>query len=293
MDPARIALYRSLAPLAPLRARGAELLAAAHPGLVPDGTLSAPQGDPAGFDAVIEAGEAWLRQRGCARALAPMEVCTWFPYRACLGPWQRAPFPLEPMTRPEPWLERGYQAVAHYDSQLVPHQPQLSRLESAAARVAAAGLRVRPMDPGDFEAELRRAWEVSLAAFEGAYAYVPLPWEAFRALYLPYRAMLDPRLVFFAEDGAGRVAGFAMTYPEAGEGGERAVVYKTLAVHPRAQRCGLGRHLLACVHRAAMAQGLGGGLIHALMWQGSASQRMAVKTGRVIREYALLGRGLG
>ncbi len=61
MDPARFALYRQLADAALIDASGASVLAAAHPGLAPAGTISAPRGDPAGADAAIAADPApWL-----------------------------------------------------------------------------------------------------------------------------------------------------------------------------------------------------------------------------------------
>lgn len=46
MDPARLALFRSLAPLELIEVAGASVLAAAHPGLAPAGSLSHPTGEP-------------------------------------------------------------------------------------------------------------------------------------------------------------------------------------------------------------------------------------------------------
>ena len=57
-------------------------------------------------------------RRGCTAALGPMEVCTWFPYRANLGPAGRPPFVMEPAADPAPWLALGYRPAGEYASSL-------------------------------------------------------------------------------------------------------------------------------------------------------------------------------
>ncbi len=294
MDQDRLELYRTLADVRVLESHGARILASVHPELFPTGTLSAPQGLTSGYDAVLAAGESWLRRKACTAVLAPMEVCTWFPYRSIIGPHSFPPFPMEPRARPEPWLVRGYSPAARYDSVLVPHQPQLSRLETVEPRLLDAGFTVRPWSMEHFQRDLRTCWGISRAAFASAHAFVPLPFEAFRALYTSYRGRIDPRLVLLVHDPLGQPAGFCFTLAaHLGDSPrESYVVFKTLAVHPSQQKSGLGRWLLSLVHRAAMGMGLQGGLIHALMWRASPSQRMAPGTGRHVREYVLFRREL-
>jgi GNAT superfamily N-acetyltransferase len=292
MDPARLPLYRSLAPLEILRADGAEILAAAHPGLAPAGTLSQPWGDPAGFAAVIEAGERWLRNRGLTRVLAPMEVCTWFPYRVRLGPELFPGFPLEVQAYPEPWQRPGYRAVAHYNSILVPHDGLLERFGGTQARLEAAGFRFRDLDPERFEEDLALGWELSRAAFAEAYAYVDLPWPAFLALYRGYRAYLQPALSCLAFEPGGAPVGFYFNFPGPPFEGQPTVVYKTVAVHPRARGQRVAAALMERAHRRARALGMSGGMVHALMWQQAGSQRLGASGERLVREYALYGKEL-
>jgi GNAT superfamily N-acetyltransferase len=292
MDPARLALYRSLAPLEVIEVAGASILAAAHPGLAPAGTLSQPWGDPSGQAAVIAAGEGWLRERGCTRALGPMELCTWFPYRARLGPEAFPSFPLEVRSSPAPWRAGGYAPVAHYNSILVPHASLLERFGGTQAQLEDAGYRFRPLDLARFEDDLRLGWELSHAAFADAFAYVPLPWPAFLALYSGYRAYLDPRLCCLAFDPEGRAAGFYFVFPGPSFEGGRTAVYKTVAVHPRARGRRVAAALLEGAHRASQALGMGGGMVHALMWCEAGSQALGARGERVIREYALLAREL-
>ena len=292
MDRQRLALYRRLAPVEWISQGGAALMAAAHPGLAPAGSLSAPVGDPGGFSAVIVAGEAWLRGRGCTRVLAPMEQCTWFPYRARLGPFDYPELPLEPRADPQPWQQAGYAELARYDSTRVQHELQLARFAAAEARVAEAGIRLRPLRLRQWERELRRAWEICQTAFARAYAFVPLPWEAFLALYAPLKPLMEPRLVVMAEDSEGQVAGFLMSLPGPDAPGGATALAKTLAVHPRAQGMGLAQALLAHSHHRALELGLPGGLIHALIHRDNASQHLGSAAAQLLREYALYGREL-
>lgn len=290
LSPERLALYRSLATVEVVAAGDAGILAAIHPDLAPAGSLSAPWGDPGDHGAAVAAGEAWLRARGCRRVLGPMEVCTWFPYRANLGPHDLPPFPTEPAAAPEPWLAAGYAVVARYTSQFVPHGPQLRDLEGAGVRVP-LGFRLRTLDPARVEAALHDAWRISLQAFAGAFAFVPVTFEVFRALHLPSAARLDPAFALLLDDPEGEPAAFCLTFPGGPPGDgpfpQGTVIYKTLAVRPDCQGLGLGRVLLHRVHRAALERGYLGGLVHALMWTRSTSQRMAPGAGRVIREYVL------
>jgi GNAT superfamily N-acetyltransferase len=292
MDPARLPLYRSLAPLELLAVDGAEILAAAHPGLAPAGSLSQPWGDPAGFAAVMAAGEDWLRARGLGRVLGPMEVCTWFPYRARLGPEDCPSFPLEVHSSPEPWQATGYRVVAHYNSILVPHDSLLERFGGAQERLEAAGFSFRDLDPERFEEDLALGWELSRAAFAEAYAYVDLPWTAFLALYRGYRAYLVPELSCLAFDPDGRPVGYYFNFPGPTFDGQPTGVYKTVAVHPRARGQGVAAALMERAHLSARALGMGGGLIHALMWNQAGSQHLGAPGERLVRDYALYGKEL-
>ncbi len=292
MDPDRLALYRSLAPVEIIARDGAEILAAAHPGLAPAGTLSQPSGDPDGFAVAIAAGEAWLRARGCTQVLGPMEVCTWFTYRVRLGPEWFPSFPLEIDAAPQPWLAAGYTQQAHYNSILVPHASLLARFGGTQARLEAGGYSFRPLDLDRFDQDLAVAWELSCAAFAEAFAYVPLPWPAFHALYTGYRAYLDPRLCCLAFDPQGQPVGYYFNFPGPSFEGASTAVYKTVAVHPRARGLRLAAALLERAHTQSQALGMGGGMVHALMWRRAGSQYLGAHGERVIREYALLGKAL-
>jgi GNAT superfamily N-acetyltransferase len=292
MDPARFALYRQLADAALIDASGASVLAAAHPGLAPAGTISAPRGDPAGADAAIAAAEVWLRDRGCTQALGPMEVCTWFPYRANLGPAGRPPFVMEPAADPAPWLARGYEVAGEYASSLHRSADFVEETAPHRARAAEAGLTLRRMDLDRFDDELGIIYRLSMTAFTRAFAYTPLPEPAFRALYAPLKPHIDPRMVLIAEDRHGAPAGFCFNLPEPLAPQLRQFVIKSLAVDSAWRQLGLGSWLVAESHLTALDQGLDGGGIHALMWSGSHSRTISAHAGGIFRRYALFRRDL-
>lgn len=291
MDPALLRLLSSIALVEVIQADDAFVLASVHPGLAPEGGLSAPWGDPDGAGAAIAAGEAWLRAQGCTSAIGPVEVCTWFTYRANLGPHDFPVFPKEPRADPEPWRVAGYTALERYSSVLVPHAPQFARFRGAEARAAQRGFSFRPLDPARFEDDLRAAWSLSMGVFRAFFRYVDLPWEVFRVLYEPIRR-LDPRLVCLVEHDTGAVVGFTLNLPGPSTAVGPVAVYKTLAVHPSLHGVGLGSALQERAHRIAQDLGFNGGMIHALMGEGATSQFLHTPGSARIRDYAVFGRSL-
>lgn len=290
MNPERLALYRQLANVAWIEADGSGLLASVHPDLRPVGGLSAPTGDTSGNAAAIEAGEEWLRARGCTHARGPIEVCTWFPYRASLGPYDRVPFLLEPTASSDPWIDAGYELEARYSSVLVTNASLVSGTTSHQSR--SVGFTIRDLDLEHFDDELARLYDVTLTAYAQAFAYTPIPYLAFQALYTPFRDGIDPRMVKLAFANDGRVAGYCFCYPDPNPA-LRQFVIKTLAVHPRFRGSGLGTALVAACHATAEGLGYTGGGIHALMWQDSLSTRIGSHgEHHRIRDYGLFRKEL-
>jgi GNAT superfamily N-acetyltransferase len=288
MDEARISLYQQLADVEMIEANGGRILASIHPRMHPVGALAVPEGDPA----VIAAGEDWLRARGCTCVQGPMEVCTWFNYRANTGPMDRPPFLFEPDAEAEPWISRGYSVVSEYLSTLADNERQILSADVHRARALSEGFTLRPLKFDQLEAELDLIHQLSLRGFQGAFSYVDLPQEVFRSIYLPYRAQLDPRLVLIAEGKRGDPVGFCFSIPDLLNPDRKEFIVKTLAVVPEARMFGLGSWILAECHMVAQDAGYTGGGIHALMWSGSASRRMTKHGGRAFRSYALYEKSL-
>ena len=279
-DDQRLALYGQLGAVAGLVVGDGRVLASVNPHHAPTGAL----GDLVGGAEPIEAGEAWLRERGCLAVQAPLQLATWFPYRANLGPHEAPPFWGEPQAGPEPWLAAGYREVARYASALAPNDAAIAYGQTKRPR----GVHLHPME--DFEESLQAIWELATASFAEAYAYSPLPFEAMAALYRPLAPHLVKELVLFATID-GQPAGFVFGIPDLAAPDSGRFLVKTLAVLPQHRRGGMGAWLVGELHRAANRLGFTHG-VHALMWAGSRSRNISAHGGEVFREYALYMKSL-
>jgi len=239
-----------------------------------------------------------LRARGCTRAVGPMDGNTWRSYRFVTDPGTEPPFLLEPANPPAwPawWRESGFAPLAEYFStasdDVTTRDP---RLVTVAARMAAAGIRMRPLNPAAFDEELGRIYDVSVVSFQENYLYTPLPRETFLAQYQAVRTLVRPELVMLAEQGD-RPVGYVFALPDLAEASRgvpvRTFIVKTLAVLPGRAYAGLGALLLGEVHTAAQALGFTR-VIHALMHQSNTSRNLSAHYAQTIRRYTLFSQPL-
>lgn len=294
-DPRKLSLFAALGRVAPI-ARGPDrCLAAIHPALPTVGAV----GDWVGGDGVRQEAEAWLAAQGCTVARGPMELCTWFAYRANLGPFDEPPFLLEPTERADRWLEAGYAPVAHYASAVADHATQIASAAEREAALTAAGWRLEGLPrgadgkvpPEAFVTAVATVHALSSVAFVDAFGFAPIPEAALQAIYAPYRDAVDPDLCLMARAPDGSIGGFLFAVPDAARPDRRWFLVKTLAVRPEHRRLGLGSWLVAASHRIARDKGFAAG-VHCLMWTGSRSNEISAHGGRVFRRYALLEKAL-
>lgn len=249
---------------------------------------------------LLRAAREELAAAGVARVLGPMNGSTWRRYRLALPAEPGDPTfdppvflgePRNPFEYPSHFEVAGFTVAARYESRIEP----AVRVDAAApgdseARLAAAGIRTRALDPTRFEEEIRALFDLSLEAFANNLYYTPIAFEEFRAMYEAVRPILDPSLVLLAEDASGRLVGYMFGYPDPlsdrGAGPARAVA-KTVAVSPAARRVGVGAALLDALCVAAARRGIGS-MIHALMYVENPSMRMSARHESLIfRRYAL------
>jgi GNAT superfamily N-acetyltransferase len=256
-------------------------------------------GDWVGGPGVREAAESWLTKQGCRVARGPMEQCTWFTYRANLGPFDEAPFAFEPVERAERWERAGYEPVAQYVSALADHDRQIASAREQTASLSASGWQLNPIpsdaagniSPEDFREAVSLVHQLSTAAFGEAFGYVPVPEEALQAWYAPMRSLVDPDLTLVARTPDDEPAGFLFSIPDFAQPDRGWFLVKTLAVLPEHRKLGVGSWLVAAVHRIARRKGYGAG-VHCLMWTGSRSTDISRHGGEVFRQYALLEKDL-
>lgn len=294
-DPRRLELYGAIGRVAPFADGQDRCLASIHPALPEIGAV----GDWVGGDAVREAAEAWLAQQGCTVARGPMELCTWFTYRASLGPHDEAPFALEPVERAERWEGAGYETVARYVSAVADHDTQIASARDRAASLTARGWRLESLPAGDdghvpadaFVEAISVVHQLSTVAFRDAFSFAPVPEAALQAWYAPMRERVDPDLTLLVRDPDGEVAGFLFAVPDFANPERGWFLVKTLAVLPEQRQHGVGSWLVAAAHRVARRKGYSAG-VHCLMWTGSRSTDISRHAGAVFRRYALLDKPL-
>ena len=247
--------------------------------------------------AVLAAGRRALAERGVARVLGPMHGSTWARYRLALRPAAATatedppPFlaePWNPARYPDDFAAAGFEAVAHYESRIDEYLDDAGDAPSLAARVNAAGVRVRALDLERFDAELDALFALSLEAFADNLYYTPIERAPFRAQYEKTRPLVDPQLVLIAEDSGGRPVAFQFAFRDPWSPADAPrVVVKTVATAPGARGLGLGGHMLDLIRQRARAVGCRG-VIHALMHVDNFSMRMSARhRTRVFRRYAL------
>lgn len=248
--------------------------------------------------ALLREAQRRLSGAGAARVIGPMDGSTWASYRLVLPPETGDPLPDAPPFLTEPrnpseyndhFHAAGFSVAARYESRIAPALPAARPgVERLAARIAAAGITVRPLDLTRFDDELHALFAFSTATFAGAPFFRPIDFAGFRALYEQLRPVLDPDLVLLARDRDGRLAGFVFAIPDiltAVSGHPRRLVLKTLAVHP--PLLGLGAHLADALHGLAHEKGYAD-VIHALMHSANASLALSAHyDSQLLRRYAL------
>lgn len=248
--------------------------------------------------ALLEEACRALHAKGCTLAVGPMDGNTWRRYRLLTERGSAPPFLLEvdnPIAWSAWWAKAGFETLATYRSTVNPSldKPD-ARLERAAERMEALGVRVRPIDPARLEAELTLAFAVAKESFRNNFLYMPIEEGEFleqsRGLEPLLREGLSA-LAFCGPDPVGLI--FAMPDLLQGKRGEPATDYliKTIAVLPGRRYAGLGTVLMAHARELARARGLTRA-IHALMHDDNHSTNCSAGHTQTFRRYELFSRRL-
>lgn len=232
---------------------------------------------------LIREAAARLRAEGFGAVLGPMDGDTWSKHRLVIDSDGRPPFLMEPENPahyPAAFDAAGFTIVSRYLSAERPADIPVSDTPPPA------GLRLRNFDLSKAEDELKALHAVSLKAFADNAFYAPISADKFLGLYRPVLPMLDPELIFMAEDETGNLRAFLFAVPDFNEGrAPKSVILKTYASRVK----GGGSMLANAFHTRARAKGFSK-VIHALMHESNLSARHSGATGGAIfRRYALWG----
>jgi GNAT superfamily N-acetyltransferase len=154
---------------------------------------------------------------------------------------------------------------------------------------------IRPLNPAQFEDEIRRIYRVVVASFRDNFLASPINEEDFLSQCQLLQPFICPELVLLAEHG-GEPIGFIFAIPDWLQARRETtidtIVVKTLAVHPAYSGNGLGTLLSDRLREVARDLGYQRA-IHALMHEGNLSRRISqANEGQIIRRYALYAKVL-
>lgn len=265
-------------------------LATIHPALPHVGAV----GDWVGGDGPRLAAEAWLASQGCTVLRAPMELCSYFPYRASLGPYDQPPFFSEPSDRADRWADCGYHVAMRYHSDQGTDDGQgiVDAGIAVDAKLREQGWDlelwgtggVGSIDPETFRDGVSLVHRLSEICFREAYGFASIPEAALQAAYAPLRPFVDPRIVTFARAPDSEIGGFFFGVPDHSRPGR--FLLKSMAVLPKHRRKGLAAWMSGELYRSGRLHGYDAG-IHAMIAETSHSRHVSAHGGTCIRRYAL------
>lgn len=208
--------------------RGADAVgrvaALVHPGLVdgegrPIGQVGFYEcaDDPAAAAALFEAALGWLRARGCARAVGPMNGGAHRAHRLLVDGYGADPYLFEPRTPPR--------YVAHFEAagfapffRWTSHEPDRGAVAALAGRFERVGerrgFRLSPVVSRDPSEVLPRLHPLLDRAWAGYPGYVPFSLEELGMLFGPLLCVLPAGHLYLVQDGGGRDVGFGYMIPD-------------------------------------------------------------------------------
>lgn len=182
--------------------------------------LIAAEDDPQVFARLFETAEAWLRARGCVKALGPFNLSVNEEVGLLVDGFDTPPMVL--MGHDPPYAGGRIEALGYTKAKDVYAYmggvaddlpaPILRRIR----RPPGPGVRLRMVDMKRYDAEVATLTEILNDAWRGNWGFTPTTEAETRQLAKSLRPVLDPRLVWFAEID-GEPAGFVAFLPNVNE----------------------------------------------------------------------------
>ncbi len=178
--------------------------------------------DDAGVaSALFEAAAGWVRERGHAQMLGPVNFSTNYECSVLVDGFEHRPY-LMMMYNPRYYAALyeacGFQKAKDlYAWKLETSQAPPEKVARIAEMVRKRqGLVVRPVRLKDFDAEVKRIKDIYNSAWERNWGFVPVTDKEFDTLAREMKLLIVPELMLIAEV-QGQPAAFAMTLPDANE----------------------------------------------------------------------------
>jgi hypothetical protein len=174
--------------------------------------------DPAVAKALLSAARQWVLGKGAEFMRGPVNPSTNYECGLLIDGFDSDPMVM--MTyNPRYYAELMNQAGLHKAKDLYAYLSnantiEMKKIDRVADKVLkTTGVRVRPINMKDFEAEVGRVWEVYGAAWARNWGFIPMSREEFAQMGKEMKMILKPDLVLIGEVGD-RVVGFALALPD-------------------------------------------------------------------------------
>jgi hypothetical protein len=183
----------------------------------PDGFfgLIAAEDDPEIFAALLKTAEDWLRAKGRARIIGPLNLSINEEVGLLIDGFDTPPMLM--MGHDTRWTggrieEQGYAKVKDVYAYIsgVPVFPP--SIETRLGRPPPAGVVIRPINMKDFDGEVRTLVDIWNDAWAGNWGFAPITEAETRHLGESLKLLLHPRLIWFVEID-GQAAGFGALLP--------------------------------------------------------------------------------
>lgn len=175
--------------------------------------------DDAGVsEALLARARKWCEEHGAKVVRGPVNPSTNYECGVLVEGFESSPMvmmPYNPRYYPALMEQAGLRKakdllayISHAD------RIELKKIGRIADRVlATSGVRVRPINMKNFQADVERVWEVYGKAWQRNWGFIPMSREEFFAMGKEMKQILKPELVLIGEVGD-RVVGFALALPD-------------------------------------------------------------------------------
>ena len=232
---------------------------------------------------LLKQATSWLKSRSCHKAVGPMNLNTWFPYRFRSDEEVKRRYswePIHPQSYLDEWLGYGFSVNARYKAFNTGELGKfVATTQGAYEHCLSEGYHFRDFDAEYFfDRDIPILYEMSMECFKDNHLFEPISLEAFKSLYVPIADKMDHSLgqICFAKDGS--PAGFGFSFID-----DDAFVVKTLATMPQHRGHGISNALAYIAGTTAYERGMRS-YITAIIHAGAQSESYG-KKGELIWEH--------
>ena len=174
--------------------------------------------DPAVATALLSAARKWVFTKGAEFLRGPVNPSTNYECGMLIEGFDSDPMVMMtynqryyPALMEQAGLRKSKDLFAYLSDANTIEMKKIDRVADKVLKTT--GVRVRPINMKDFDAEVARVWEVYGAAWARNWGFIPMSREEFALMGKEMKMILKPDLVLIGEIG-NRVVGFALALPD-------------------------------------------------------------------------------